>query len=1079
MTVHVHRSQRTDTLLAGLAALLRDAPADPFTPEVVAVPTPGIERFITQGLGLVLGTSGGHDGVCANVRFPSPSEVVHDVISETSGVTSTSDPWLPRRCVWPLLRVIDESLDESWCTPLRVYLEGPGTDRRFALASKLARLFASYASQRPSLLLQWARGAEEVGPGLHWQPLLWRRLRDEIGSASPAERLEGACLATAEDPDVVNLPERLSVFGPNRLPADHLLVLQSLGVHRAVHLWIPDPSPALWTRLHPTGVIARKDDTSASHVAHPLLRSLGRDTRELRQRLGGDFEDDFLPADVPGDTVLAELQRQISSNTDPAGLTKVTVQADDDSICVHACHGQARQAEVVREVIQSLLQADPTLQPRDILIMCPDLDAFAPLLSAAFSTPDPTGNLRLRIADRTPQQGNEVLTTLAALLELATSRAPRSAVMDFAAKDPVRTRFGFDDDDLERLEFLTEQAGIRWGLDGAHRGEYALPTSVGTWLWGMDRLLLGVTMSEDGLALLDAVLPVDDVQSSDVHRVGHLAELVSRLIEIRARLRGRHSVSAWATILTSAVDLLMDVRPGDAWQIPNALGSILSLMDSSGDYGPTVEMSLADVSWLLSSLLEGRPTRSNFRSGDLTVCGLAPMRSVPHRVVCLVGMDDAAFPRSASVDGDDVLALNPLIGERDVRSEDRHVLLDAIMAATDHLVITYTGADERTNQPRPPCVPLGDLLDAVDAMATTPSGGPARTQIVTHHPLQPFDVRNFTGSPFSHDEHALSAAVSASHDRIAKPTLLLEDLPPVSETDISLADLVAFLVSPSSSFLKKRLGLSFFSDSDPAPEEIPVEAVGLQKWSIGARAMSLLSAGESVQQVASAEWARGQLPPGALGEEVMRPVGSQALDIVNRCAQLRKGEPSQVDIALPLPDNRRLVGTVSDVFDDRIVRSSFSGLKPRDDLRLWPALLAVAATSPGHEWSGFFVGRNNGIVLRAPANPAAILADLVELYLAGLQAPLPVTADCGYWYAKTRSAGAKERPALWEAQRRGWNGDYGDGTKPEVTRIWGTTFDALITAKPNSHENWFAESTRFGMLARRVWDPILQAKERL
>ena len=523
-----------------------------------------------------------------------------------------------------------------------------------------------------------------------------------------------ACAAVRSDPQVIDLPERLSVFGASRLPADQLRILSALGDKREVHLWLADASPALWRELSPGQSTRRREDTSAAHVTNPLLRSLGRDARELRIRLAQHVltaDDRHLAADLAADTLLGHLQRQFRDNADPR--TQGTLRPGDGSIQVHACHGQTRQAEVIREIILRLLQDDPTLEPRDILMMCPDLDAFAPLLSAAFSAPNSSGTLRLRIADRTPEQSNGVLAALAALLELVTGRLELSVLLDFAAQPPVSTRFGFDEEDLERLEDLAAQAGIRWGLNGAHRDEFHVRVSTGTWAWGIDRLLLGATMSEDGLAMVNHMLPVDDVNSGDVELVGRLAELVTRLQRAREATEGQHPVQDWVAILSEALTDLTDTRGVNAWQLPNALGAIASLAESAGSYHDAVPLSLADIRWLLTEVLTGRPTRSNFRSGDLTVCGLVPMRSVPHRVICLVGMDDAAFPRTGRSDGDDVLARDPLVGERDLRSEDRQLLLDAIMAATDQLIITYTGADERTNEARPPCVPLGDLLDTL------------------------------------------------------------------------------------------------------------------------------------------------------------------------------------------------------------------------------------------------------------------------------------------------------------------------------------------------------------------------------
>ncbi len=431
MGLHVHRSERTDVLLAGLAEVLSSAPADPFTPDLVAVPTPGIERFLSQGLSTRLGAAPGRsDGVCANVRFTSPTWIAIEVIARATGVTPATDPWLAHRAVWPLLTVLDASADQPWCAALARHLGltvevpdplGPGgpwqrRDRRFAVASRLAGLFGSYASQRPALLLDWvagpdAEGGDQDGAGqplaedLAWQAELWRRLRAQIGAPSPAERLAAACAAVIAEPGLVDLPERLSLFGPSRLPADQLAVLTALAAGRDVHLWLADASPALWESLDagpPPAGLRRAADVSAAAAHHPLLRSLGRDARELALRLAPSAsQDSHAPVDVPDDTLLRRLQHQVRTNADPwqtrAGTGPQVDRGNDRSIQVHACHGQPRQAEVVREVVLGLLAGDHTLEPRDILIMCPDLATFAPLLSAAFSEPGrgrPEGRLR-------------------------------------------------------------------------------------------------------------------------------------------------------------------------------------------------------------------------------------------------------------------------------------------------------------------------------------------------------------------------------------------------------------------------------------------------------------------------------------------------------------------------------------------------------------------------------------------------------------------------------------------------------------------------------------------------------------
>ena len=774
----------------------------------------------------------------------------------------------------------------------------------------------------------------------------------------------------------------------------------------------------------------------------------------------------------------------------------LTLAGDDRSIQVHSCHGQPRQAEVIREVVLGLLASDVTLEPRDILIMCPDLDAFAPLLSAAFSGPEAgagrtgsaTDSLRLRIADRTPEQANTVLGGLSALLAMVTGRIELSTLLDFAARPPVRARFGFDDDAIDRLEVLATQAGVRWGLDAGHRSDFHLAVPAGTWAWGLDRLLLGAAMSEEGLPQVGGVLPVDDVPSGDVDLVGRFAELVTRLQQVRAAMHGDHPVGDWVQILGSAVTDLMDARGADAWQLPNALGAIAALTDSADGYADTVALSLADVRWLLDGLLAGRPTRSNFRSGGLTVCGLVPMRSVPHRVICLVGMDDGAFPRATAPDGDDVLARDPLLGERDTRSEDRQLLLDAIMAAGEHLVITYTGADDRTNEERPPCVPLGELLDTLDSMAVTGDGRPARAQVRVAHPLQPFDARNFTPGelgdpgPFSHDLPALAAARTAGRPRLPVPPFLAGDLPALPITELSLRDLGSFLASPPAAFLRSRIGVSLRGEDDPASERIPITLDGLARWAIGDRSLDLLVRGASATEVAHAERLRGQLPPGALGTEVLAGIGHEVVGLADQVTSLRSGAPRQVSVAIDLPGGVRLVGTVPDVYGSSIVRATYSKSKASHELRLWPEVLAAAVAVPDTGWTARLVTKDGGIGLAAPApgDCERILSDLVALYRAGMVSPLPLTAATGLAYAERRARSNSVSVAARGAQYAAWQPRFSpDRELPEVVMLWGPDQDlsVLLAEEPRPGEDWYPdEPTRFGMLARRVWDPILAAR---
>ena len=493
MALHLHRAPRTDLLADALGELLSTPLEDPFAQEVVVVPAKGVERWVTQRLSHRLGTGArGGDGVCAGVRFLQPRSLVSLLLGRES-----DDAWDPDRLVWPLLAAIDDSLGEPWCAALSAHLghglEGDAAElrrnRRYSVAIRLSRLFASYAVQRPQLVTDWRAGADTDGAGrpldedLVWQAELWRRLLERVPEDPPDVRHERTVARLRAGGDGLDLPDRLSLFGHTRLPVTEVELLGALGEDRDVHLYLPQPSPELWEALAGQGaVVAREADSSADVVGHPLLASLGRDARELRRTLvaGGFPSGDVssLP-DAGPPTLLGWLQHDLRANHAPTVEERsARVHRDDDrSLQVHACHGTARQVDVLREVLVGLLQDDPTLEPRDILVMCPDIEAYAPLVSAGFglapttAVPDATGHpahqLRVRLADRALTSTNPLLGLAAALLELSGGRVTASDVLDLAASPPCRRRFAFTDDDLDRIGRWVAEAGVRWGLDAA------------------------------------------------------------------------------------------------------------------------------------------------------------------------------------------------------------------------------------------------------------------------------------------------------------------------------------------------------------------------------------------------------------------------------------------------------------------------------------------------------------------------------------------------------------------------------------------------------------------------------------
>ncbi|NAZ83488.1 exodeoxyribonuclease V subunit gamma, partial [Kineococcus sp. R8] len=528
--LHVHRSESATALVAGLAEVLRSTPGDPFAADLVAVGAKGTERWIAQRLSHHLGAAeGAGDGICARVDFTSPAALLDAAVAAASPDSAASvERWARDRLTWHVLDVLDALADDgadARFAVLRHHLrsvEGGGSPRvrRVAAAERLAGLFVRCAAARPELLCHWAAGADDGLGGvplpddLRWQPELFRRVREHVGVPSPAELLPEACRVLRAEPGTTDLPDRLNVFVVTRLASARLQVLAALAAHRDTHLWLQHASPAMWEALQrhrpPGGDRALAEAVAQRSVRHPLLLSLARDVRELQVRLGAlapGSTDRHHPGPPAPATLLGALQRDLAADRCSPVRERPVLAAGDTSVQVHACHGRARQVEVLREVVLGLLDGDRTLQPRDVLVMCPDVETFAPLVTAVFSTDShPGGSLRVAVADRSPLQTNPLLSVAARLLELGAGRVTATDVLDLAGASAVRLRFGFDDEALEQVREWTVDAGVHWGLGPGHRGAWDLADlAQGSWRAGLDRVLVGVVLDGgDGDVLLAA-----------------------------------------------------------------------------------------------------------------------------------------------------------------------------------------------------------------------------------------------------------------------------------------------------------------------------------------------------------------------------------------------------------------------------------------------------------------------------------------------------------------------------------------------------------------------------------------------
>jgi exodeoxyribonuclease V gamma subunit len=775
-------------------------------------------------------------------------------------------------------------------------------------------------------------------------------------------------------------------------------------------------------------------------------------------------------------TLLARLQDELRAGVTPSG--DFDLRADDDSVQVHSCHGQARQVEVLRDAILHLLADDPTLREEDIVILSPAIEQFAPLVEAGFGTSaefgvvTPAGvppRLRYRITDRSLREPNPLLAALGSLLELVSGRCTASELLEFVSLAGVRQRFDFDEDDLATLADWAARTNVRWGLDGPHREPWDLPAqfSANSWRAMTDRVLMGVAVSDDEVRLApDDIAPLG-VEGSDIALAGRFADLVSRLAAIADDVGRPRTAVEWCETLSAVSEQLLDVEAEKKWQLEHLRRTIVAIRDQAviGGEPAAVPLTLADLRRLLVEHLRGAPPRADFFRGGITISSLTPLRWLPFRVVCLLGLDDAGTTvGSDQLDGDDIAAQTPHLGDRDPRAELRQELLEAVLTPADHLIITRTGHNLRTNQKVPSAVVFAELRDTITATLSPASRDHYDDRIETIHPRQPFDRLCFLPDvlkrpgPWSFDPGALGGALARAERTDEMPPFMERPLAPLTlvESVVTLAQLKTFFTHPVRAFLRGRLQLHLPNREDNPSDDLTTTIGPLERWKVADRLVSTRRGGHSNQVWERHERALGTLPPGGLGDDAVDRLQGE-VDAVLALATSVGVDPLSVDqhgVDVQLDDGTRIVGDVgircaSPNLGPATV--TFSHASSKQHVAAWLDLIALAARDPDTDWHSLVVSRaatgdKPGLLhlMARGATPGdrralarAALDVAVDCYRRGMCEPIPLFATLS-----EKLAQGTEKPSDWKSNYGRGDGDddanqlaFGDLTLRELCAL--------------------------------------------
>ncbi len=1029
--VHMHCSNRLEALADRLSERLGEEGVDDFfQPLTLVVQTPGVARWLSLRLADRMG--------CAmNLRYLFPRNFLDLACHSILGADSQSQTDV-RRMSWRIFNILPQVAALPGSDVLAHYLAQTDVHGRMQLATRVADIFDRYLVHRPELLRSWDAGAEPDD----WQARLWR----ELVRVDPLPRPDAlaAALAGAESP-LGRPPECVHLFALSTLPPLYLDMIASAARHMRVELYALSPSSEYWGDL-PRGRARAVERVAGASFGQPLLSALGSQGMAFSNLL---LDRDVYPEseayEEPGrGSVLAGLQSDMLELRMEAGGPLVP----DDSLKIACCCGPMREVEVLKNHILSLLDADPTLRPRDILVLAPKMDAFAPYVQAVFSSGPEEGRIPYSIADR-GRRDQPLVAAFMSILDLASSRKTSRDVMSFIELPAVAQRHGLGAEDIASLRGMCTMTGVRWGLDESEREAQGFgPERRNSWKAGLDGMALGAMMS--GEAVIGGVAPCREAEGDGLRLCGSLAEIVGGIHKAVRAVEKPRPLSQWPAALRECLDTVLPPRDADDAQRV-AILECLAELGRMGDLAGPDEIDLRTARECVETMLCGEGSPMGFISGAVTFAELKPMRSVPARAICLLGMDAEAFPRQDRAPAFDRMAREPRMGDFSVREGDRHLFLETLLCARGSLWISYSGSSAHGEAEKPPSAVVSELCEYL---------GPAMAGMVTRHPLHPFARANFApdGPLFSYSKEDYEAALAAGTKAQAGAFDAGYVEVPEGLLEPDFGDIVDFFTNPARFFLRNVMGLEQPRFEDDLEDEEPVALTGLERYSQREEiADRILAGGDAGMAIMNAR-ARGVLPWGLDGESEAQLMVSQASVFCNAVKPLVAGRQDRVSGVLEAGGVRASL-VFSPVVDGRHLLTRCGKMRTKDILRAWLAAVFLGALRE-KGWDGVsgvtavFEG-GEMLKLGIPPEAAARAEALLGMYREGLTTPLPLPLEGARAYCKPQGTSKKtpQQRAMEALSKK----DHGKSEKDDPWNqiVWRGTASL---------------DGRFETLARLLWD---------
>ena len=1016
----IYSSNRTELLAEKLAAELRKSEGHPLRTETVLVQSRGMEKWLSLRIAEI-------NGISANINFPFPRHFTKNLFRAVTGLPEIY-PFAPEIMTWNIMGLIPELIGMRDFEAASDYISGDDCElKTFQLASRIAAIFDQYLVYRPEMLLEWDAGRNplEKFKESRWQFELWKKLSEIAGPGAThlaAMRLD--FMGKIRDFDGDKLPETVHVFGITGMPLFYMEMLQTLSSRVDVIFYYMAPSRHFWSDTRSLKEISKMTTSPEEaellcyETGNKLLASLGRSGREFFSvlfSLDGTLQDDFFET-AGKDSLLNGVQSDILELSDRGndGTEKGVLKDSDSSIVVNSCHSRLREIEVLYDCLLEILSCENSIDPGDIAVMAPDISLYAPSVDAVFGTPE-SERLRIpfSIADRAPVSGSSgsIADIFLEILSLASTRVTVSKIMNIFESPHVYSKFGLDGSELPLIRSWAAESGMRWGLDGSDKTESGLPAyNENTIAFGTDRMILGAAMSKDAdYQTFEGIMPMDVSEGNDTVTLGVFLRFCRKIRELVTELRKKHSLSGWLSIVNMSIENLFSAGRDSENELQELRKSISEsgLPKAAAFSSFKKGVSVRVITSFLKNALNVPSGRAGFLSNGVTFCTMQPMRCIPFKVICLIGMNEGEYPVNPSRPGFDLREKARKLCDPSKRHEDRYVFLESILSARERLLISYVGQDIKENTPLPPSVLVSELLDYIDGAFRIDGKEKVSEAITVKHPLQPFSTRYFDGSDrrlFSFSTQNLKGALAVL-DLERKPFRFCTGELPKMRTPpevVSNSSLIKFFRGPAKYFVTERLKVKLLDfENEELEDDENMEFDHLKSYNILQKLTGLVIKSCPFEKAFDIFHSEGLLPHGASGKTVFKAfyeqasefAGGEVLKSVLESGRIEKPhgeimtEPVKFSYFLP------------EVYHKGQLFYRCSGVKAKDRARAWINHLSLCGAD-GYSGSRetYLIGKDKTLSYKAvsPEKARSILEKLIGIFLQGHKKALPFFPETSF-----------------------------------------------------------------------------------